>query len=405
MKEKNIHINIKNTNIIKDKPKKKRRRRTIKKSQLNKTILGNPQQYPNNQPIIITQPQPIYNNDEAKGYSKNYLLLKNEPEDANKNYLLLKNEPEDTNKNNLLLNNGTEDKKQEPDKNIKKQSKITYKKNTFSQRPINYTYKGLMSIKTIYELKRAMKLKDPSIPDAALDSINSYNKSDAVRAFLNHLDNKPSPQKTNNNNQPIVTLPPSTIKTEPEINNNVINYTKEELNKMNKQEIKDLFNINFPKVDYNKKITKTNLINLFLEKQKKLNHNEENYNTPVKFQDQTATTQGENIMYDTIYDDNQIPTYNNPLLELIKNNDKNLKKNLKKINKETENKLQFESPLKKYSKMIEPKNIESEIYDDDILINDLIKTAMKKYNSTPDKTTEYIKNDPILGQGLGSQKL
>lgn len=373
-KEKSININIKNTNVIKDKPKRKRRRRIKKQNLLNsdKKVLSNPYQYP--MQTFITPPMNFNTNEEAKKYAKNYLLLKNDSEDANKNnLLLLEDKKEDSDKNNLII-------PKDSTTNNKKQSKIIYKKNSISQRPINYTYKGLMSIKTIYELKRAMKLKDPSISDTVLDKINGVNKPEAIISFLSHINNTPSKTKTQNNeekkeatldkqNEPIITLPPSTIK-KPKTNNkneNNIIYNKDELKQKKMKELRELYHNKFPKDHLKKKIIKDDLINLFLQKEEK-----SNYNTPVKQFDD------ENIIYDN--SDNEINPNSNHLLESIKH-----------INKKSEKKLHFKSPLNKYSKMIEPPE-----YDDDPTLNDLIKTGIEQFGYTPEKSrgiSYFVKNN------------
>jgi len=391
MKEKNIHINIKNTNIIKDKPKKKRRRNKKPLSKLNKTMLGNPYQYPSNQPIMITPPQPIYNNnDEAKRYSKNYLLLDDK-------------EPEE-NKNNLLL---LEDKKDDNDKNKLLLGKPMQLKNNLSIKPNKYTYKSLMGVKTLSQLRNIMKNKAPDIPNEILDEITNLNKSKAILAFLKHIG---TPMKNTNIeeiNEPTVTIPetPKPKKLSKIVikksSNKIIKqpekYTKDDLQNKTIKEIKDLLNINYPKLNYSKKLRKEQLINLFIQQE----NNDESFSTPEK--DINSSILNDETIYDN--DNNSITPHSNHLLESIKDIDKKLKKNLKKINKEKEKSTQedpydffpneqefkIKSPLIKYSKMIE-----SPIYDDDPELNDLIKFGVEKYGVTPEKSrsiSSYLKNN------------
>lgn len=301
VKEKNINIHIKNTNIIKEKPKRKKRRRNKKKSsKLNKTVLGNPYQYPSNQPIMITPPHPLYSNDEAKTYAKNYLLLKNEPEEGNKNNLLLKGEENE----NLNIQNNNK--------------KITIKKTPKKKTETNvytYTYEGLMKIKTLTELRKAMKLLDPSISDSVLKKITGINKPEAIIRFLKHMNEtvlKPE------NEEPIIPPPP------PPLTIKKTQYDEE------------------PKVNNDKNKKMKNLRELF--------HNK-NYNTPSKqlFKDQTATTENNNINYN-----NAITPHTNELLESISNVNKNLKKNLQNIEEEKElQEFKYESPIKKYAGWIQ----------------------------------------------------
>ena len=387
-KEKSININIKNTNVIKDKTKRKKRRRTKKQNLLNsdKKVLSNPYQYP--MQTFITPPMNFNTNEEAKKYSRNYLLL---------------NDKEDANKNNLLLLEG---KKDDNDKNTLLLGKPMQLKNNLSIKPVKYTYKSLMGVKTLSQLRNIMKNKAPDIPNEVLDEITNLNKGKAVLAFLKHIG---TPMKSNIEeiNEPTITIPetPKPKKLSKVVikksSKKMINqpnelkiekFTKNDLQNKTIKEIKDLLNINYPKLNYSKKLRKEQLINLFIQQE----NNDESFSTPKK--DINSSIINDETIYDN--DNNLITPHSNHLLESIKDINKNLKKNLKKINKEkakstqdkdpydfypNEQEFKIKSPLLKYSKMIE-----SPTYDDDPVTNDLlnslIKTGVEKYGYTPEES-------------------
>ena len=200
MKDKSININIHNTNILKKDKKRKRKRRTNTKKYNKKegVSLGHPTQY-KNQPVVTSYPMPSFigpqmpYNHEAMKHAEDYISPK-----TPRTQLLLTNgekEPE-KNRNNLLLGDSTTSN---PVTTTSTSTKSPLKIKILSPvkkpkpGPVQYTYQGLMKVRTLKELKALMKAAMPDIEDSLLNKITNKNKAIAIKQFLKEYDDESTP--------------------------------------------------------------------------------------------------------------------------------------------------------------------------------------------------------------------
>jgi len=196
MKDKSININIHNTNILKKDKKRKRKRRTNTKKYNKKegVSLGHPTQY-KNQPVVTSYPMPSFigpqmpYNHEAMKHAEDYIS----PKTPRTQLLLTNGEPE-TNKdrNNLLLGDSTTSTTSTSTKSPLKIKILSPVKKPKSA-PVQYTYQGLMKVRTLKELKALMKAAMPDIEDSLLNKITNKNKAIAIKQFLKAYDDESTP--------------------------------------------------------------------------------------------------------------------------------------------------------------------------------------------------------------------
>lgn len=200
MKDKSININIHNTNILKKDKKRKRKRRTNTKKYNKKegVSLGHPTQY-KNQPVVTSYPMPSFigpqmpYNHEAMKHAEDYISPK-----TPRTQLLLTNgekEPE-KNRNNLLLGDSTTSNPVTTTSTSTKSPlkiKILSPVKKHKPAPVQYTYEGLMKVRTLKELKALMKAAMPDIENSLLNKITNKNKAIAIKQFLKEYDDESTP--------------------------------------------------------------------------------------------------------------------------------------------------------------------------------------------------------------------
>ena len=200
MKDKSININIHNTNILKKDKKRKRKRRTNTKKYNKKegVSLGHPTQY-KNQPVVSSYPMPSFigpqmpYNHEAMKHAEDYIS----PKTPRTQLLLTNGEKEqEKNRNNLLLGDSTTSN---PVTTTSTSTKSPLKIKILSPvkkpkpGPVQYTYEGLMKVRTLKELKALMKAAMPDIEDSLLNKITNKNKAIAIKQFLKEYDDESTP--------------------------------------------------------------------------------------------------------------------------------------------------------------------------------------------------------------------